>query len=152
MSHPYKNYEENRHGRAVARSRGYKSGGDVAQDKKIIQAAMTAHDTQLHGGKRTDLGKIGGGKSTKRANGGRIGMTAGAESGPGRLQKAHKYQDGGAVDATRAKNRRVGELKMWLQGENNPMAWATNHRLSNQGEKDRRETLNISRKFRKEGD
>jgi hypothetical protein len=32
-----------------------------------------------------------GGKVKKYAKGGKIGMTAGADSGPGRLEKAKKY-------------------------------------------------------------
>lgn len=34
---------------------------DLAQDKKMIKKAVTMHDKQLHGGKKTDLAKLKGG-------------------------------------------------------------------------------------------
>ena len=49
---------------------------DESQDRKMIRAAMGAHDKQLHGGKRTELGKaIGkaaGGRIDKFARGGKV--------------------------------------------------------------------------------
>jgi hypothetical protein len=75
MDKAYKKYSEHEHGREVAKDR--------VSDAKMIRGAMRAHDTQLHGGKHTKLPKM--------ASGGRLGMTAGSESGVGRLQKAKKY-------------------------------------------------------------
>lgn len=57
---------------------GGRVDGDKAQDKAMIKKAMREHDVQLHGGKHTKLALKSGGP---------VHMTAGAESGVGRLQK-----------------------------------------------------------------
>lgn len=59
-------------------------------------------------------------------------------------------QDGGAVLTDRERLYRRGAFIMKLQGGDHNDWFPSNYRLANQGEKDRRETLNISRKFRKE--
>jgi hypothetical protein len=43
---------------------------DLAQDKKMIKKAVTMHDKQLHGGKKTDLAKLakGGMPMTKKVD------------------------------------------------------------------------------------
>jgi hypothetical protein len=56
----------------------FKEGGmmdkkDLAQDKKMVKKAVKMHDTQLHGGKKTDLAKLKkGGMCKGYAEGGRI--------------------------------------------------------------------------------
>ena len=47
MAHPYQKYEENRHGRAVAKSRGYQSGGvvrfptrDISEDLQRLRSTQ----------------------------------------------------------------------------------------------------------------
>lgn len=48
---------------------GYKSGGDVDQDKKLIKKALRQHDKNMHGGKMEDI-KLKKGGRTKKAAGG----------------------------------------------------------------------------------
>ena len=42
---------------------------DVAQDKAMIKKAITQHDEQLHGGKKTTLKLAKGGSASARADG-----------------------------------------------------------------------------------
>lgn len=97
MANPYK--------AAADSSRRAKGGniGDAAQDRKMIQAAIKAHENKMHrfsGGNTGNKaylpasardGKTPAIATKSMARGGRLGMTAGAETGEGRLQKAHKY-------------------------------------------------------------
>ena len=48
---------------------GYKSGGDVEQDKKLVKKAFRQHDEHMHGGKHEDI-KLKKGGRTKKAAGG----------------------------------------------------------------------------------
>ena len=48
---------------------GYKSGGDVEQDKKLVKKAFRQHDEHMHGGKHEEL-KLRKGGRTKKADGG----------------------------------------------------------------------------------
>tara|TARA_R110000868_G_scaffold19297_2_gene83122 strand:+ start:28759 stop:30594 length:1836 start_codon:yes stop_codon:yes gene_type:complete len=52
---------------------GYKSGGDVEQDKKMIRKALRQHDEHMHGGKHEDIKLKKGGRTKKQVGG---GMTA----------------------------------------------------------------------------
>ena len=69
--HPYKKYEENRHGRAVAKARGYQSGGGIR--------------TFPISGRDADLQRL---RSSQGIEGGRIPGTSGSNVaiGPGRNQ------------------------------------------------------------------
>jgi hypothetical protein len=64
----------------------FKKGGetmdkkDIKQDKAIVKKAVTMHDKQLHGGKKTNLAKLakGGGVETKgKTKGKNIAMCGG---------------------------------------------------------------------------
>ena len=52
----------------------FKEGGamkdDMKQDKAMVKKAVGMHDTQLHGGKKTDLKGLKKGGCTKMASGG----------------------------------------------------------------------------------
>jgi|688.fasta_scaffold1207382_2 hypothetical protein len=54
----------------------YKEGGnvksDLAQDKKMAKKAIGMHESQLHGGKKSNLTKLKSGGCTKMARGGGI--------------------------------------------------------------------------------
>jgi hypothetical protein len=52
---------------------GYKSGGDVEQDKKMIRKALRQHADNMHGGKREDIKLKKGGRAHKEGGGG-IGL------------------------------------------------------------------------------
>jgi hypothetical protein len=52
---------------------GYKSGGDVEQDKKMIRKALRQHDKNMHGGKMEDIKLKKGGPAHKEGGGG-IGL------------------------------------------------------------------------------
>ena len=60
------------------KGRKFKEGGimkdaDLAQDKKMVKKAVSMHDKQLHGGKKTKLEKLcGGGGVKKMARGGGV--------------------------------------------------------------------------------
>jgi hypothetical protein len=41
---------------------------DVEQDKKVVKKAIGMHDTQLHGGKKTNLTKLAKGGSVKASS------------------------------------------------------------------------------------
>lgn len=45
---------------------------DMAQDKKMAKKAIGMHESQLHGGKKSNLTKLKGGGCTKMARGGGI--------------------------------------------------------------------------------
>jgi hypothetical protein len=45
---------------------------DMMQDKKMAKKAIGMHESQLHGGKKTDLTKLKGGGCAKMAKGGGI--------------------------------------------------------------------------------
>lgn len=66
-------------------AKGGRVKSDASQDKQMIRKAMKAHDEQLHGGKHTKIGLKAGGAVKPVGIGTK--MTAGAESGAGRLQK-----------------------------------------------------------------
>ena len=65
MAHPHSrtHAEKQEHARELVRRTGHHmaSGGDVAQDKKLIERAMSEHDAQQHGGKKTHLKLKSGG-------------------------------------------------------------------------------------------
>jgi hypothetical protein len=52
---------------------GYKSGGDVEQDKKLVKKALRQHADNMHGGKREDIKLKKGGRAHKEGGGG-IGL------------------------------------------------------------------------------
>jgi len=54
---------------------GYKSGGDVEQDKKLVKKAFRQHDEHMHGGKHEDI-KLKKGGRTKKADGGKMDPNA----------------------------------------------------------------------------
>jgi hypothetical protein len=59
----------------------YKEGGklDMAQDKKTAKKAIGMHESQLHGGKKSDLTKLKKGGMTKGcgyASGGKVSQLA----------------------------------------------------------------------------
>src|SRR5512143_2563056 len=97
MAHPHKSEADS------TRHAKHESIADAAADKKMIQAAIKAHETKMHrfsGGNTGNKaylpasardGKTPPYATKSMAKGGRLGMTAGAETGEGRLQKAHKY-------------------------------------------------------------
>ena len=43
---------------------------DIKMDKKMAKKAVGMHESQLHGGKKSDLAKLKGGGCTKMAKGG----------------------------------------------------------------------------------
>ncbi len=45
---------------------------DLMQDKKMAKKAIGMHESQLHGGKKSNLTKLKGGGCTKMARGGGI--------------------------------------------------------------------------------
>ena len=49
---------------------GYKSGGDVEQDKKMIRKALRQHAENLHDGKKEDIKLKKGGRTKKQVGGG----------------------------------------------------------------------------------
>ncbi|CAB4210662.1 hypothetical protein UFOVP1413_37 [uncultured Caudovirales phage] len=49
---------------------GYKSGGDVEQDKKLVKKAFRQHDEHMHGGKHEDIKLKKGGRTKKQVGGG----------------------------------------------------------------------------------
>lgn len=48
---------------------GYKRGGDVEQDKKLIKKAISQHDKHMHGGKHEEIKLKKGGRTRKQAGG-----------------------------------------------------------------------------------
>lgn len=54
---------------------GYKRGGDVEQDKKLVKKALRQHADNMHGGKHEEL-KLRKGGRTKRADGGKMDPNA----------------------------------------------------------------------------
>ena len=48
---------------------GYKRGGDVEQDKKLIKKALRQHDKNMHGGKSEDIKLKKGGRAHKEGGG-----------------------------------------------------------------------------------
>lgn len=86
MAHPYKGHSEeavgHRRAQKLLHGSEYKRGGavhaDEPQDRKLFHRMMAEHE---RGEMKMEE------HAAKRATGGRI--TAGAESGVGRLQKAH---------------------------------------------------------------
>ena len=71
---------------AMMRKGGMAEGGkaDMSQDKKMVKKAVSMHDKQMHGGKKTDLATLKkGGMMKKMAHGG--------------LASGHKAADGVAT-------------------------------------------------------
>ena len=68
------------------RSGGMMEKDDLMQDKKMVKKAVKMHDTQLHGGKKTNLkalkkgGMCGGGMAKKYAKGGFVKSADGCAS------------------------------------------------------------------------
>jgi hypothetical protein len=56
----------------------YKEDGklDMAQDKKMAKKAVGMHESQLHGGKKSDLAKLKTGGMAKCATGGKVSQLA----------------------------------------------------------------------------
>jgi hypothetical protein len=57
------------------KNKKFKGGGmmdkkDMAQDKKMAKKAVGMHESQLHGGKKSDLAKLKSGGMTKMKKGG----------------------------------------------------------------------------------
>jgi hypothetical protein len=82
---------------------------DTAQDKKMIKKAVGMHDTQLHGGKKTNLSKLKGGGMARMASKGEHPVQKQAKRGAemvkmakGGLAAGHKSADG---IATKGKTR-----------------------------------------------
>ena len=50
---------------------------DMAQDKKMAKKAVGMHESQLHGGKKSDLAKLKKGGMTKMSKGGCAKMARG---------------------------------------------------------------------------
>lgn len=48
---------------------GYKRGGDVEQDKKLIKKALAQHDKHMHGGKHEEIKLKKGGRTRKQVGG-----------------------------------------------------------------------------------
>jgi len=48
---------------------GYKSGGDVEQDKQLVKKALRQHDKNMHGGKKEDIKLKKGGRAHKEGGG-----------------------------------------------------------------------------------
>jgi len=48
---------------------GYKSGGDVEQDKKLVKKALRQHADNMHGGKKEDIKLKKGGRAHKEGGG-----------------------------------------------------------------------------------
>lgn len=72
MAHPYKDHaKSSRHAKVASMH------SDAAEDRALVTAAIKRHENKMHA--------MGGG--TGYARGGRVHMTAGADSGVGRLQK-----------------------------------------------------------------
>ena len=62
---------------AADKGKKFKEGGtmkheDIKLDKKIVKKAVSLHDKQQHGGKKTDLKSLKKGGCTKMARGGGI--------------------------------------------------------------------------------
>lgn len=69
---------------------GYKRGGDVEQDKKLIKKALAQHDKHMHGGKHEEI---------KLKKGGSANWIAGAIKHPGALHKSLKVPAGEKIPA-----------------------------------------------------
>lgn len=73
MAHPFKDQAKATN-KSKSKSITGKSGsgtghyGAGSGEGRLIKMAMADHDRQLHGGKHTDLGNIGGGKSKPRGD------------------------------------------------------------------------------------
>ena len=66
---------------------GYKSGGDVEQDKKLVKRALRQHADNMHDGKKEDI-KLKKGGPAKRADGGKTPAPAPASSPQGYSEEA----------------------------------------------------------------
>ena len=65
---------------------GYKRGGDVAQDKKLIKKALAQHDKHMHGGKHEDI-KLKKGGRTHKQYGGSDGEYGGSDGKYGNIDE-----------------------------------------------------------------
>ena len=115
--HPFKKYEENRHGRAVAKARGYQGGGNVSSfpgslrdaDLQRLRSSQGIEGGRIPGtsegnvvsgpGRHFGTGGIKRSWLTRqeeremmpRAKGGRVKkLTGGADSGVGRMELAKR--------------------------------------------------------------
>ena len=82
---------------------------DMSQDKKMIKKAVGMHDTQLHGGKKTNLSKLKGGGMARMTSKGEHSVQKQSKRGAemvkmakGGLASGHKSADG---IATKGKTR-----------------------------------------------
>lgn len=91
------------------KGRKFKEGGtmkheDIKQDKAMVKKAVSMHDKQLHGGKKTDLAKLNGGGMARMASKGEHSVQKQSKRGAemvkmakGGLASGHKSADGCAV-------------------------------------------------------
>ena len=103
---------------------------DEAMDKKMIKKAVTMHDKQLHGGKKTDLAKL--------KNGGKI----------------KKYEDGGLTFADMPEEDRASQARSAMDAINARQAAASEEAGGASAMKTaprRQKAPAVSRKYRDEG-
>ena len=80
---------------------GYKSGGDVEQDKKLVKKAFRQHDEHMHGGKHEDIKLKKGGRTKKQGGGGMDldSLTRQALMGPGQQASGPRQREGKEIYA-----------------------------------------------------
>ena len=80
---------------------GYKSGGDVEQDKKLVKKAFRQHDEHMHGGKHEDI---------KLKKGGRTKKQGGGKAIPGDAPTRGYTPNGSSTDDPPSEYESIGEL------------------------------------------